>query len=555
MFGFTVLHRFLRIPEAPVFLVSLWIALTCNAGYWHVILQNSPPGAMQTLIFSASFLSLTVGLISLVILILSAIGGSRWVLAVSLIIAATAGYFTARLGVLFDTEMLVNVLETNRAEALELINLPVIAFVAVVGFLPALLVLRLPKVQRRFPAAVLHKGVATLVALTLVAGSLFAGQKEMFSVIRNHREMRHMIAPLNIISATYSYTRDKLESPTEFTELALDAHHVSASSSGRRPTVHVLMVGETARAANFSLNGYHRDTNRELQQHTGVTFLKASSCGTATAVSLPCMFSIQDKAGFDRELSRNQDNLLDIAARAGIQVYWIDNGNGCKGICSRITNRDVHKSTVSRICPDGECFDEMLVSTLDDIVSTATADTLVVLHQLGSHGPAYYRRYPDEYRIFRPDCRSPSFGDCSTDEITNAYDNTIAYTDHVISAAIDVLSKHSDTVSASLIYVSDHGESLGEHNLFLHGMPYKFAPAEQTHVPLITWLSSNAIKDQEMKPGCDLHANSKPVSHDNLFHTELGLLAIKTSVYQPELDLYSSCRTRTDSYELASETS
>ena len=536
------LRRFLRIPEVTVFLVSLWIAITCNAGYWNLIVENNPPGELPALFFNICFLTLTVGLISFVMLLLTAAGGTRFVLSVSLMIAASAGYFTANLGMLFDTGMLINVIETDQAEALELISPAIVSSIALFGLIPALVIWRLPLTKRRLPSAIQHKVIAALLALTMIGGPLYADQKGIFSVAINNRELRHMIAPLNVVSATYIYVRNSLEAPAEFAEIALDASHRTSSSLGQRPSVHVLIVGETARAASFSLNGYGPDTNRELQQHETISFLEATSCGTATAVSLPCMFSIQERSGFDRDQSRNEDNLLDIAARAGLEVYWVDNGNGCKGICSRVDSRDVHHSSPSPICPEGECYDEILVSELDKIVSAVTADTLIVLHQLGSHGPAYYRRYPEEYRLFRPDCRTANFGDCSTEEISNAYDNTIAYTDHVISAAIDVLSKHSDEVSSSLLYVSDHGESLGEHNMFLHGMPYRFAPAEQTTVPFISWLSTDAVEDQRISSDCDIRTRPAPVSHDNVFHTELGLLSIETSMYRPAMDIYSPCR-------------
>jgi lipid A ethanolaminephosphotransferase len=528
-------------PEVLIFLVSLWIALTCNAGYWRVISENYPPGTLPTLIFGASFLALTVGLISLVMLILTVAGATRLVLSVSLLVAAAAGYFTAHFGVLFDTGMLVNILETDRAEALELISLPIVVFIVLFGLIPALLVWRLPLLKRGISATVRHKGIATLLALSLIGGPLYADQKEIFSVARNNSELRHMIAPLNVISATYRQVRDSLHSATPFRQIALDANHESQSSRTQLPLVHVLLIGETARAANFSLNGYGLETNPELQQQSGISFLEATSCGTATAVSLPCIFSIQERNDFDRDESRNEDNLLDIAARAGYDVYWVDNGNGCKGICSRIGYRDVHASKSGTICPNDICYDEILVDELEKIVSSATRDTLVVLHQLGSHGPAYFRRYPEKFRVFQPDCRSPNFGDCSNEEISNAYDNTIAYTDHVIAGAIDVLSKYSDQVDPSLVYVSDHGESLGEHNVFLHGMPYQFAPDQQTHVPLISWFAAD----------CDARLNAATVSHDNLFHTELGLLGIETSVYRAEMDLFSACRTNDDTYDLA----
>jgi lipid A ethanolaminephosphotransferase len=537
-----LLRRFFRTPEVLVFLSSLWIALTCNAGYWRIIGENSPPGELPALAYAACFLALTVGLISLVMLILTMAGFTRSILSLSLLIAAAAGHFTGHFGVLFDTGMLLNVLETNQAEALELISLRMVVFVVLVGLLPAIIMWRLSPPSRRFPTVILHKSIAAVAALTLIGGPLYANQKEIFSVARNHQELRHMIAPLNVISAGYRQASENLHASRPFKQIALDAMHLPSAQKNDRPSVHVLIVGETARAANFSLNGYRSKTNPELQQLAGISFIEATSCGTATAVSLPCMFSIQGRTDFDRDESRNEDNLLDIAARAGYEIYWIDNGNGCKGICSRVINRDVHTSKSSTVCPNDICYDEILVNELESIVSNMTYDTLVVLHQLGSHGPAYYRRYPEEYRVFQPDCRSPNFGDCSTEEISNAYDNTIAYTDHVIAAAISVLKKHSEEISSSLIYVSDHGESLGEHNMFLHGMPYQFAPSEQTRVPLLAWLSPDTRDNQKIVDSCDLQENSIQISHDNLIHTELGLLEIETSVYQPNMDIFTACR-------------
>jgi lipid A ethanolaminephosphotransferase len=255
------------------------------------------------------------------------------------------------------------------------------------------------------------------------------------------------------------------------------------------------------------------------------------------------MFSDKGRSEFDREISNNEENLLDIAARAGYSVHWIDNGNGCKGICARVDSRDVHHADVESICPSGECYDEILVHELGKLLSNVTDDTLIVLHQLGSHGPAYYRRYPEAFRAYLPDCRSPNLGDCSVEEIVNSYDNTIRYTDHVVSAAIDVLEDYSDRVDSSLIYVSDHGESVGEHDLYLHGMPYQFAPSEQTDVPMITWVGAAGLGQRPgLSPDCVGRTLQLPVSHDNLFHTELGLLGIATTVYNPELDIYASCR-------------
>jgi len=539
------MSRYFKTPEALILFVSLWLALVCNVGYWQVIAGSHPDGALPTLAYFGSFFSLTVGLIYLVMLAFAVGRITRIVLASSLLIGASAAYFTSKFGVLVDPGMMTNIVETNRAEALELLSPSLLAFVAFAGILPALAVWYYPLETRQPRRALLQRGAAFLIVFGLILTPVAANEKEIFSVVRNHKELRHMIAPLNAMSAAVVTVRDALETPPEYQPIALDALHDSAKAAGRNPRVHVLMIGETARAANFSLGGYELDTNRELERAAGIRFFEATSCGTATAISLPCMFSIHGRTDFDREKSKYEDNLLDVVARAGYDVLWIDNGNGCKGICARVASRDVHLSHVQAICPNDTCYDEILVEELKNMLPTITDDTLVVLHQLGSHGPAYYRRYPDTYRVFQPDCSSASFVDCTQQQISNSYDNTIAYTDHVIAAAIDALSANADRLEVSLIYVSDHGESLGEHGLYLHGMPYRLAPAEQTTVPMIVWQAKDGVLEHATTTVCDKDADTTSVSHDNLFHTELGLLGVSTEVYQPAMDLFSICRGNT----------
>lgn len=535
--------RFLKTTEALIIFTGIWAAFLCNAGFWHVIAANKPVGTAAELLYFGSFAFLTVGLISLVFLLLAFGRATRVVLGLALITAAAAGYFTANYGVLFDPGMLTNILQTDRAEASELLSFSQLTFIAVFGILPALAIWRYPLLPRSFPRALMHRGVALLLALGLIAAPLMANQKEIFSVARNNREIRHMIAPLNVISASYVTVRDNLESTGPFEYVALDAAHANSSVQDRKPRVHVLIVGETARAANFSLNGYSLDTNPELEKISSLEFFEVQSCGTATAVSLPCMFSIQGHDNFNDSTARNEDNLLDVAKRAGYDVHWIDNGNSCKGICARVDSQNVHELSDSQLCPDNTCYDEILVEELSRRLPTVSTDTIFVLHQLGSHGPAYFRRYPDAFRIFEPACNSANFGDCSQQEIANAYDNTIAYTDHVIAATIGLLQSHADEFEVSLLYVSDHGESLGEHNVYLHGMPYKFAPKEQTTVPMIAWFGTGDLRNTEQMLGCAQATDEGSVSHDNLFHTELGIMDISTSDYRPDLDIFSNCRT------------
>lgn len=536
------MRRFLKTPEALIILVGIWIAVFCNAGFWQIIAANKPLGTPAELLYLGSFLFLTVGLISLVFLLLAFGRATRVVLGLALLTAASAGYFTANYGVLFDPGMLTNVVQTDPAEASELFSFSQLTFIALFGVLPAIAIWRYPILPRRLPIALLHRSIALLLALGLIVTPLIASQKEIFPVARNNQELRHMIAPLNVISASYVSIRDNLESKGPFEHVALDASHANAASQQRKPRVHVLIVGETARAANFSLNGYKLDTNPELQHINNIQFLEVQSCGTATAVSLPCMFSLQEHKNFDSGAARNEDNLLDVAKRSGYDVYWIDNGNSCKGVCARVASQNVHSTSENTICPDDTCYDEILVEELSRRLPSVTTDTIFVLHQLGSHGPAYFRRYPETFRNFVPVCDSANFGDCTQQEIANAYDNTIAYTDHVIAATISVLQSHGEEIEASLIYVSDHGESLGEHNVYLHGMPYKFAPKEQTTVPMIAWFGNDGLRLGQEMFGCSEATDAGSLSHDNLFHTELGILDISTSDYRSDLDIFSACR-------------
>jgi len=534
--------RIFKTQEALVILVSCWIVVFSNSGFWRVIAESAPPGMLPGFSYFSDFLSLTIGLVSLVMLLLAFGRPARIVLSVALIVAASTSYFTSRYGVLIDNGMLTNIIETNHEEASELVTTPLILFVAFAGLLPALAVWAYPLEQRRFVAAVAHRGVALLLALAMIVTPLIMSQKEIVSVARENHKIRHMIAPLNVVSATYNAIEDRLASPPEFHPVALDARHVPAAEQDKKPLVHVLIIGETARASSFRLDGYAVNTNPELGQKDDVQFFEMRTCGTATAVSLPCMFSVQEHDGFDRIASKNEDNLLDVAKRSGYNVIWIDNGNGCKGICARVASRDVHASSVENICPDNNCYDEILVEELRRILDAVTGDTFIVLHELGSHGPAYFRRYPESFRLFQPDCQSANFADCSQQQIINAYDNTIAYTDHVIASAIGILSAHTDQFDLSLIFVSDHGESLGEHGLYLHGLPYNLAPTEQTTVPMIVWLGPNSSYDDLSGSSCAAERSRASLSHDNLFHTELGLLGISTSAYKPELDILSACR-------------
>lgn len=300
------------------------------------------------------------------------------------------------------------------------------------------------------------------------------------------------------------------------------------------------MPHETARAQNWSLGGYARDTNPELAKRDITYFSNASSCGTATAVSLPCMFSHLGRADYSYEGGLASENMLDVLVRAGYHVEWWDNNTGDKQIGDRIMVRSLINSTDPRYCADGECTDGIFLDALSDYADNIQQNTVLVLHMIGSHGPSYYLRYPTEFEAFAPTCKTAELKDCATDTIVNAYDNTILYTDHILASMIDILAA-KDNAIASLIYASDHGESLGENGLYLHGAPYMIAPEYQTRVPMLLWMGQEYQDTFGINAACLRAKKDDAVSHDNLFSTVLSLADVHTDTIVPELDLIASC--------------
>jgi lipid A ethanolaminephosphotransferase len=365
--------------------------------------------------------------------------------------------------------------------------------------------------------------------------------KEYASMVRNHREIRYLLTPVNYLQSLYTYVAEVTSTPAVAAPLGEDAAKGAHWAGLERKVITVLVVGETARADHFSLDGYARETNPQLARRDIVNFSNVSSCGTATRVSLPCMFSNLGRAGYSHDEAKRHENLLDVLNHAGIPTLWLDNNSGCKGVCDHSPTWTAAGLEVAGLCEDGECYDTVLLEQLERAIAGTEQDTLIVLHQNGSHGPAYYRRYPEQFRRFTPDCRSDDFADCTREEIVNSYDNTIYYTDYFLSRVIDLLDSRSAEMDTALMYVSDHGESLGEYGLYLHGTPYFLAPEGQTRVPMLAWMSSAYRQDFGFDLACLQGHQAEEMSHDNLFHSMLGMLDIETAERDRRLDLFSGC--------------
>jgi lipid A ethanolaminephosphotransferase len=439
--------------------------------------------------------------------------------------------------------MATNTMQTDWKEIQGLLT-PRLALVALLGaVLPSWLVWRTPVDYRPWKQQALRNVGGVVAGVALLAALILMSFQPMASAMRNHKHLRYLMNPLNSVFAVGQAAFGGPRMRGEMLPVGRDAR--VAATPGTKPRLLVLVLGETGRSGNFGINGYPRDTTPELAAAQVATFRNAWSCGTNTAASVPCMFSPLGREGF---LARDRDseNLLDVLQHAGLAVLWIDNQpGGCKGVCDRVPNVNISGLKDPQLCSHGECHDEILLAGLDERVAALPAErrqrgVVLVMHQMGSHGPAYADRTPPAFKRFLPECTSSHLPDCSSEQLRNAYDNTIAYTDHVLGSTIAWLRKRGD-YDGALLYVADHGESLGENNLYLHGLPYLLAPDVQKHVPWVTWLSPGFEQRAGVTMQCLRTRADTRLTHDNLFHSVLGLMQVSTSVYQRPLDAYTGC--------------
>lgn len=512
--------------------VALWLLLVDNLSFWQTF-WRAQTGSIESL---AAGLALAVVMALLATAVLRLAGPPRVakiVWASLLLVSALAAHFVDGWGVLVDKSMIRNVLQTDVGEAGDLVTVSLVLDVLLRGVLPAAAVLLLPlRAAARWDGlkASVSVGVACLVGLL---ASLAAFYPLYASTFRNHREMRLQLVPANYLGALYGVLKPRRDVP--FTAIATDARRELAT---RRPLQLVLVVGETARADNFSLGGYDRKTNSALDGRPLMYFSNVTSCGTDTATSLPCMFSDLGVDRFTPEAASSRENVLDLLQRLGIAVRWIENNSGCKGVCDRVPSATAGQLTD---CAPGGCFDDALAATLGAQLSSITGDAVIVMHQQGSHGPAYFKRYPPPAR-FEPACRSNRLQECDRESVVNAYDNTIDYTSQVLARKIDELSQQGGDRDLALLYVSDHGESLGERGVYLHGMPRWLAPHEQSHVPMLLWMSEGARARLAPDPSCGSAIEAQALTHDNLFHTLLGMFGVQTSAYRVSMDALAPAR-------------
>jgi len=538
---------FASFPAKPVpvwwvvLAASVWMAVAGNLPLWRRMGALHLHDGQMTAGMAVMLVCALFALISL----FAARRMLKPVVTALLLVTAFASYFSGAYGVLMTPGMMTNVLQTDPQEARDLFSWVLLWQVGWLAVLPSLLLWRVRVAPvswgRRLGQQALGF-VGGLVGLLLTAWVIF---QPFSAAMRNHKDLRYLFNPLAVLYSVASASahsqqqgRQPLQTIADDAHLLDVAEDVAAGETDRqRPRLLMLVVGEAARSSNFSLNGYERATNQALAGMEVVSLTNAWSCGTSTAESLPCMFSHLPRSQHVKDKSR-YENLLDVLHKAGFAVLWLENQSGCKGACERVPTVEV--------CEGEVCMDEALLHNLDERIAALEPQRrargiVLVLHQMGSHGPAYSLRSPHDVKAFLPECTVAALAQCSDEHIRNAYDNSLRYTSQILARAIDWL-RSQQAYDTAMMYVSDHGESLGEGNLYLHGLPYALAPAYQKHIPWLIWLSPSFLPDAQRVRTCLHQRRDERVSHDHYFHTVLGLMQLGTHLYQTELDALAPCR-------------
>ncbi len=519
-----------RVSEAALIVsASVFSAVCFNWTFFGHVFGVYPIGTDYLLFHASLFLVL----VSILVVALACLG-SEWTTK-PLIIAlqlgsALSSYFMDAYGTMVDEDMLRNALQTDVPEARDLASVSMLVHVVVLGVIPSWIVARMPIRYARSWRGFARRGLLALLGVLVIALSLFGSAPTFASFFREQKAMRYFCNPATYVCAAIRVVQgEQADADGPVRAIAEDAHRPGERAARR---LVVFVVGETARPDRFSLNGYARETNPLLNREDVISFPDVRASGTSTATALPLMFSPFTRTDGGVGAARQSENVLDVLARVGVSVLWRDNNSSSKGVADRVAYENFKAGSRNPI-RDGEPRDEGMLTDLQSYVDSCTGDIFVVLHQMGSHGPAYSKRYPERFNVFTPACESNLLETCERAQIDNAYDNTILYTDYFLARVIEFLRQNEPSFETAMLYFGDHGESLGEHGMYLHGYPYALAPKEQTQVPAIFWFGDGWSVDRDA-----LRAGARaPFSHDFIFHTVLGLFDVGTRVYRDDLDM------------------
>ncbi|WP_416308520.1 phosphoethanolamine transferase [Neptunicella sp. SCSIO 80796] len=520
------LTEFFNRPIHPVLLIaisSLLILALANYSFFENVNKVYPWSVYPGFMLSLALLVFSV--IYLLIWLMNLIMPLKVVVSLMLLVSISASYFADTFGTVIDTVMIRNTLETNLSEATDLFTGSFVMKLFLLALLPILCLWRVKLCSLSVPYRIKHHSAAVIAAIALIAVNLVSFSDHYASFFREHKPLRYFVNPVFPIYSTVKYVASQFadHSPKSFIK---SASYSDVPETDVHQELVIVVVGETARADRFSLNGYQRNTNPLLEQETNlVSYTDITACGTSTAISVPCMFAIKRQQDFDVDASKHTQNVLDLVNDAGVSVLWRDNNSDSKGVADRVSFEDFRDPQRNPVCDD-ECRDIGMLTGLQEYIDQQQGDILIVLHQMGSHGPAYFKRYPAEFEHFKPSCRSKELSSCSLEEINNAYDNSILYTDYFLSKVIGLLKANTPQYETSMLYISDHGESLGENGMYLHGMPRIIAPDTQLKVPILAWIGDSSDVDYSATKLVEHRANS----HDAVSKAILNALEIESDV-------------------------
>ncbi|RYF76935.1 MAG: DUF1705 domain-containing protein [Comamonadaceae bacterium] len=540
-----------RSARNAVAWLAAYLLLAANWPLWLDLARLG--GAPSVYMKSVGAMALLVGFGTVALLTLTA--WTRWMKPLWLgvvLLAAVVQHYMLVYHVVIDPSMMANAMQTDLHEARDLFAPGLLVDVLLVAVVPALWLWRIRIRPQRLWSQVWRNALWFFAALGIGTGAAVAMSRELAPLMRNNVQLRYMMNPLApVYSAGAAVFKPLFARSRKLLPITAGAALGPSYARQAKPPLFLLVVGETARADHFALNGYGRDTTPALAGRQVLSWQDVRSCGTNTLASVPCMFSHLGKLGYEARRDEHE-NLLDVLQAAGLAVLWIDNQpGGCKGVCLRVPNAaavdGLSPEVRAALCDGDECLDDALLKQLDARLEALPAHrrergVVLVMHQMGSHGPAYYKRSSPDAKRFLPECRTNVLADCSHGELMNAYDNSIAYTDQFLGRTIDWLQARSDRFDTGLVYLSDHGESLGEYGLFLHGLPYGLAPDVQKQVPLVAWLDGGLARRDAISIDCLRRDHGRALSHDNLYHTVLGLMDVSSPTYQGKLDAFANCR-------------
>ena len=420
-----------RSPRAIALALAVWLALVGNLALWRELYRIGG-GANAALSAAGAFVIVLAALTAL--MLLTAWGRPMKPVWIAILIAAgVAQHFMLTYGVVMDTAMLANTMQTNPREAGDLLGWAFLGNVLLVAALPALAIVLVPVRRTPWWPQLWKNLVLFACAIAVALAASFAMYSRLAPLVRNHMHLRYIVNPIaGFTSAAAVALAPVFRKDKKLVQITAGAALGPSYAGQQAPPLVVVVIGETARADHFSLNGYARDTNPELAKVGVLSFHDVRSCGTDTRDSVPCMLSPLGKAAFERR-SADQENLLDLLQSVGLAVLWLDNQSGCKDVCARVPTQstaDLPPADAARLCKGGECLDEAMLFGLDERIARLPEErrkkgVVLFMHQMGSHGPAYYKRSAPAQKRFLPECTDISLAQCDRQQLVNAYDNSI----------------------------------------------------------------------------------------------------------------------------------